>query len=130
MTVRVTLSVFGNEIAAIDNVPFVTGTNVQQVMESAYAAGTSPLQGVVEFTLKYYGPSFGYELLTLNSISLQVGADGTAVFWELLINGQIADTGIDSTFPADGDSVQWNYTTYSADRHSGTRYEALRGSGA
>lgn len=104
--------------------------NVQQVMEAAYAEEmTSPQKAVVEYTLEYYGPSFGYELVTLDALSLQVGADGeTSVFWELLLNGEMTNTGIDSTLPLDGDSIEWNYTIYTAHRHAGTRYEALRGS--
>jgi hypothetical protein len=130
MAVTVTISVLGTQVAVIEDLAYVSGMNVQQVMEAAYAAEmTSPQKAVVEFTLEYYGPSFGYELLTLDSISLQVGADGgTSIFWELLVNGQMTTTGIDSTYPNDGDSIQWNYTIYSPDRHSGTRYEALRGS--
>jgi hypothetical protein len=130
MAVTVTISVLGTQVAMIEDLPYVSGMNVQQVMEAAYAAEmTSPLKAVVEYTLEYYGPSFGYELVTLDSMSLQVGADGeSSAFWELLLNGQMTSTGIDSTFPADGDSIEWNYTIYSPDRHSGTRYEALRGS--
>jgi len=129
MALTVTISVLGTQVAVVDNISYVSGMNVQQVMEAAYAAEmTTPQKGIVEYTLEYYGPSLGYEVLTLNSISLQVGADGaTTLFWELLINGQMSSTGIDSTFPADGDSIQWNYTSYSSDRHSGTKYEALRG---
>jgi hypothetical protein len=126
MALAVTISVFETPVTRIDNLPYGAGVNVQQAMEIAYNADPAGRK-VVQFTLEYFGASLGYELTALDAIGAQSGGDGeTFLFWELSINGQISETGIDQTYPADGDTIGWDYTIYSAERHAGTRYEALR----
>jgi hypothetical protein len=125
MGLTVTISIFDNAIATIEDVPYQSGMNVQQAMQSAYDA--DPARSVARFALEYFGSSLGYELTTLDAIASQAGGDGQSwLFWELLINGQPSPTGIDETFPVDGDTVGWNYMLYSTERHAGTRYEAIR----
>jgi len=125
MALTVAISIFGQAIAAVDSVPYQTGTNVQQAMQTAYDSDPA-IQRTLQFQLEYFGEQLGYELTTLDAIAAQVGGDAeTFLFWELLINGQISQTGIDQTYPADGDTIGWNYTIYTAERHAGTRYEAI-----
>jgi Domain of unknown function (DUF4430) len=126
MGLTVTISIFDDPIAEIEQVPYASGMNVQQAMQSAYDADPAT-RPVVRFAIEYFGSSLGYELTTLDSIAAQNGGDGQSwLFWELLINGQPSPTGIDETFPADGDTIGWNYTLYSTERHAGTRYETIR----
>ena len=53
-------------------------------------------------------------------------APSGSMFWEMLLNGTVTQTGIDSTFPEDGDTITWRYTEYSPERHDGTNYEGIR----
>jgi hypothetical protein len=124
MALSVTISVLGQQVTKVSNVPFTQGMNVQQAMEGAYA--TPPITEVKGFSLRYFG-ALGYELVTLDSISGQAGGDKTTfLFWELQINGQFVQHGIDETYPKDGDAIEWNYICYSEERHAGTRYEKIR----
>jgi hypothetical protein len=125
MSLTVTISILGDAVATIQDVPYESGINVQQVMQSAYDADPAA-RSTLAFDVEYFGSSLGYELTTLDGIAGQAGGDGnTYLFWELLINGQPSATGIDQTFPADGDTVEWNYLTYTA-QHAGTRHETIR----
>jgi Domain of unknown function (DUF4430) len=125
MGLTVTISIFDDQIATIATVPYRSGMNVQQAIESAYDANPAS-RSVLEFAVQFFGSSLGYELTTLDAIASQAGGDGLSwLFWELLINGQPSPAGIDETFPAANDTIGWNYTLYSA-RHAGTRYEAIR----
>jgi len=93
-------------------------------MESAYDLHRDP---AFNFSLRYFGSQLGYEITELDGLSQQAGSDAnTYLFWELLINGAFSQHGLDSTFPADGDQIEWNYTRYAEERHAGTRYENLR----
>jgi hypothetical protein len=124
MTLGITINVNNVQIATIDDIPFIQGMNVQQAMEAAYDMQHAPAFG---YSLRYYGSPLGYEVTELDGLSQQAGADAnTYLFWELLINGAFSQHGIDSTFPADGDQIEWNYIYYAEERHSGTRYEKLR----
>ncbi len=127
MALSMTISIQGSQVAAIDNIPFTGGTNVQHAMEVAY--NTMPGRGY-NFSLRYFGPQLGYQVVVLDNISQQGGSDPDAfLFWELLINGVISRDGVDGTFPADGDQIGWNYTGYVRERHAGTRYEEIRAAG-
>ncbi len=123
MPLSLVIRVFDVQVGAINGIPFTTGMNVQQAMEAAYNLGTDP---AFHFTLEYFG-SLGYEVTMLDGLSAQVGSDaGTYLFWELLRNGTPSDTGIDATFPDDGDELGWSYTSFVDQRHLGTRHDEIR----
>lgn len=120
MALTMNISVMNSQVTSIPNIPYRQNMNVQQAMEAAYDPP------IVAFTLQFFG-SPGYELMNLDSLANQVGGDGnTFLFWELLINGQFSQTGIDETILNDGDVIGWNYTSYTEDLHAGTRYETMR----
>ncbi len=65
-------------------------------LEAAHTANPN-LVAILSFTAQYYG-QLGYELSTLDSISNQNSADGSnSLFWELLVNGTVTQTGMDTT---------------------------------
>jgi uncharacterized protein DUF4430 len=125
MAVTVEISINGAQVTSVQNVPYEPGMNVQQAMEAAYAAN-EPLQNVLRFDARFFGSS-GYELMMLDGISAQTGADGMSFFfWELLVNGAESPTGMDATTVHDGDVIAWNYTMYENAKHAGTRHEEIR----
>ena len=124
MPISMTISVENMQVAEIDAIPYQSGMNVQQAMEQAYNLHQDP---AYNFTLRYFGEVLGYFVSTLDGIITQVGSDpDTFLFWELLVNGQPPQQGIDNTFLSDGDVVGWNYTNYAAERHAGTAHEQIR----
>jgi hypothetical protein len=124
MATSMTISVEGVQVAEIDAIPYQSGMNVQQAMEQAYNLHQDP---AYNFLLNYFGDELGYFVSTLDGVITQVGSDpNTYLFWELFVNGIPPNTGIDSTFLSDGDTVGWNYTHYVAERHAGTAHERIR----
>lgn len=124
MSITMTLSLNGNEISQVGNIPFITGMNVQQAMEAAY--GLTPGHSY-NFSLQYFGAGLGYEVVTLDSITNQIGSDPNSyLFWALYINNTFSPTGIDSTVLQDGDQIGWDYQGFSPEAHAGTRHEQVR----
>jgi hypothetical protein len=124
MPVTVEILINGSQVESVNNVPSQPGMNVQQAMEAAYIANPS-LQSVLRFDARFFGP-MGYELMMLNGISVQSGADKTTfLFWELLVDGVEPSRGIDETPVQDGDVVTWNYIRYGSEKHDGTRREEI-----
>lgn len=120
MSVSITISVFGTVARQLPGIPWQSGMNVQNAMEQAYQSGTG-----YGFTVQYFGAQLGYEAVSIDNIAAQSGTD-SYLFWELSLNGQIAQNGMDTTILSDGDQVGWNYTQYSIQQHAGSRYEAVR----
>lgn len=95
------------------SVPFNAGMTARNVLEQAFiGAQTAATPDPVDYTLEFFGysenpqyPGFlGYEIDSL------AGLPGNAQFyWELLIGGVMSQTGADTTFPAPGASVTWQY---------------------
>lgn len=124
MSITMTLSLNGNEISQVDNIPFTAGMNIQQAMEAAY--GLTPGHSY-NFSLQYFGTELGYEVVTLDSIANQIGSDPNSyLFWALYINGTFSPTGIDSTVLQDGDQIGWDFEGFSPEAHAGTRHEHVR----
>lgn len=120
MSVQVTISINGQLDRTFDDVPWKSGMNVQQAMESAFG-----LENGYDFALQYFGPTLGYEAIMIDNISQQAGTDAF-LFWELSVNGNVSNTGIDETVLNDGDEIEWNYKPYSSDTHDSTRYKQLK----
>ena len=83
MSLTLHIEIDETPIETITGVPHIPGDNVQQVLEAAYVANPS-LSKVLSFSAQYWG-TLGYELLMLDAVSNQDAADGTFLFWELLL---------------------------------------------
>ncbi|WBB80410.1 DUF4430 domain-containing protein [Micromonospora sp. WMMD882] len=124
MSVRMRLQVFGNTVGKIDNIAYAPGLTVRQAMERAFDQHTAK---AYHFEMRYYGQSLGYLVSMIDDLSDQIGSDpGTFVFWELSVNGKIADTGVDTTVLHDGDEIGWDYLAYTPGRHDSTLYQRVR----
>ncbi|MFC8848411.1 MULTISPECIES: DUF4430 domain-containing protein [unclassified Micromonospora] len=118
------LQVFDNTVGKIDNIPYASGLTVHQAMEQAFDQHTAK---AYSFVIRYYGRNLGYFVSMIDELSNQTGSDpNTFVFWELSVNGKIADSGADTTVLHDGDEIGWNYLGYAPGRHDGTVYERVR----
>ena len=94
---------------------WINGMNVQQALEQAY---TNVPAGTFTFSLQYFGPSFGYLVLMINETYESFNSkESPFFFWELLVNGQIATQGIDSTILNDGDVVTFEFIAYNSNAH-------------
>jgi len=120
MTVSMTISVNGQSIRQITNVPWQANVNAQQAMEQAYGSGAG-----YSFLLQYFGPQLGYEVVSIDNIASQAGTDAF-LFWEFSVNGNVANQGIDETTLNDGDQIGWNFRKYDPSIHGATRYAAIR----
>jgi hypothetical protein len=119
MSVSITISVNGQSVRQINNVPWQANMNGQDALEHAFgSAGYS-------FLLRYFGPQLGYEVISIDNIANQAGGDAF-LFWEFSVNGDVASKGVDQMTLNDGDHIGWNYTVYNGATHSGTRYAAIR----
>jgi Domain of unknown function (DUF4430) len=84
--------------------------SVQRLMETAFDSKSHP---TYKFEIQYFGAASGYELVSLDGIAMQAGTDsGEYLYWELAVNGVVADKGIDREILSDGDEVEWNFLAY------------------
>jgi hypothetical protein len=120
MAVSITISVSGQSIRQIDNVPWQANMNGQDAMEHAYGSGSG-----YSFLLQYFGPQLGYEIVSIDNIASQTGADAF-LFWEFSVNGVVAGKGVDQTTLKDGDKIGWNFTVYNAATHGAGRYATIK----
>ena len=120
MAVSITISVSGQPIRQINNVPWQANMNGQDAMEHAYGSGSG-----YSFLLQYFGPQLGYEVVSIDNIASQAGSDAF-LFWEFSVNGVVASKGVDETTLNDGDQIGWNYTAYNAAAHGTSRYAAIK----
>lgn len=122
MTVKIVVSITGVQVREIDQIPYYPHMNVQRAMEKAYDLGGDH---AFRFSLQYFGNNLGYEVVSLEGITNQMGSD-SYVFWALSVNGTLSPTGIDGTHLDDGDSIEWNYQAFEPMQHKGTRHEKIR----
>lgn len=95
-------------------IPWSTGMNVQQALEEAYNAKPK------EFTclLQYFG-GFGYLVTMINeTYDSYISTANPFYYWEFLVNGTPASTGIDNTILNDNDIVTFDYQVYTAEIHA------------
>src|SRR5919197_361877 len=124
MAITMTINIAGSPIAQIAGIPFRGGMTARQAMETAY---DSPELHTYNFSLEYFGKELGYEVTILDDIRRQIGSDPESFLsWELSLNGEPSQTGIDDTILEDGDEIGWNYTNYQRERHATTRHEEIR----
>jgi hypothetical protein len=120
VAVAITISVNGQTIRQISNVPWQANMNGQDAMEHAYGSGSG-----YSFLLQYFGPQLGYEVISIDNIASQAGTDAY-LFWEFSVNGIVASKGVDQTTLNDGDQIGWNYTVYDQTAHGAGRYAAIK----
>ena len=84
--------------------------NVQQALEGAY--DTAPA-GTFTYALQYYGANLGYLVCMINETYETFNSkDAPFFFWEFLLNGKMATTGIDHSILQDGDTVTFDFLPY------------------
>lgn len=101
---RVTIDVTGGPQIAV---PWQQGMSVRAALETAF-----DLEDDSRFTygLQYYGKDLGYLVMMINenydSFDVRYEPD---FYWEMLVNGSPAGTGIDGTILEAGDVVTFRY---------------------
>jgi hypothetical protein len=120
VSVAITISVNGQSIRQINNVPWQANMNGQDTMEHAYSSGSG-----YSFCLQYFGPQLGYEIISIDNIASQAGTDAY-LFWEFSVSGVVANAGVDQTILNDGDQIGWNYTVYNQAAHGAGRYGTIK----
>ena len=92
-------------------VPWTTGMNAQQAIEEAY--NTQVPAGEFTYALQYYGTSLGYLVVMINeTYESYMSSAAPFYFWEFLVNGTAATTGIDGTILNSGDVVTFEFQVY------------------
>ena len=110
------------------------GVLLQTLLELVYNQEYTPgSTDPFSFALQFFGtastppPSggyfLGYEVVMINGTGA-IGAQN--VYWQILVNGTGALHGIDTQMAYAGDTIEFEYTSYSAERHGDTGYNALR----
>jgi hypothetical protein len=93
------------------------GMNAQDALEEAYAKVNSSER--FTYALQYYGPSLGYLVLMINeTYDSFLSSSAPFFYWEFLLNGQPATSGIDHTPLNAGDHILFSFERYQPDVHS------------
>ncbi len=86
--------------------------NVQVAFEAAY---NKVPKGSFTYALQYFGDKLGYLVTMINETYETFNTkDGSFFFWEFLLNGKIASTGIDNVILQDGDTATFDFLPYSS----------------
>jgi len=100
------------------SVGWKAGMNAQDAIEAAQQQVGTP---AFNFALQYYGQSLGYLVLMINETYDSFMSSAAPFFyWEFLVNGQVSQTGIDSTKLNDGDVLTFRFSVYNAAIHATT----------
>ena len=111
-TVQVTIS-GGPSVS----VPWFEGMNAQQALEGAY--GQINDSGQFTYATQYYGPELGYLTMMINETYDSFTSSAEPFFyWEFLLNGSPAQSGIDGVTLNRGDVVGFAFERYEATRHA------------
>jgi Domain of unknown function (DUF4430) len=101
---------------ATTTVSWTDGMSVQQALEAA-KNGMPKLT----FSLQYFGSELGYLVEMINgTYESFASAEGPSFYWELFVNGEPAQYGIDGTILNAGDALRFEYVQYDPDVHEGT----------
>ncbi len=104
-------------------VEYQSGMNGQAALEAAYNQ-TGGGNGFT-YSLQYYGSSLGYLVDMINeTYDTFISQYHPYFFWQFLVNGAPSQTGIDNTVLSDGDTVSFQYTTYSSSVSEGSSLHA------
>ena len=100
----------------ITTVAWSEGMNGQAALEEAHNAAPQ-----LTFALEYFGSTYGYMVVMINGTYESFSAtEAPFYFWELYVNGQSAQQGIDGTILNDGDIMSFAFVLYDPDAHAGT----------
>jgi hypothetical protein len=104
-------------------VPWFEGMNAQQALEGAYGQLNNNSQ--FTYALQYYGSGLGYLVMMINETYDSFTSSAAPFFyWEFLLNGSPATSGIDSTVLNPGDAVCFSFEMYEATRHEASTLKA------
>lgn len=96
-------------------VAYFEGMNVQQALEAAYNQAAPQ---TFTYALVYFGSTYGYLVSMINeTYETYNSKEQPFYFWEFLVNGNIAASGIDNTILNDGDTVNFEFTVYNPNTH-------------
>ncbi|WHS55510.1 MULTISPECIES: DUF4430 domain-containing protein [Pseudomonas] len=113
-TQSVTVSVVGGPSATV---PWSSGMNAQQALEGAYNIINNT--SVFTYALQYYGDNLGYLVMMINeTYDSFISSSAPFLYWEFLVNGSPAATGIDSIMLEPGDAVSFELEIYDAAKHT------------
>lgn len=96
-TVSLTASILGQQLVAIDDLPWTQGTTLLSAMQAAQDSGQA---SGFSFEISYFGTDLGYLLFEVNHIG-----DQPCVYWAVTINGQPPHIGLDKQQLNAGDAV-------------------------
>jgi hypothetical protein len=93
-------------------IPFTAGMNAQQAIEKAFdSQGQS---AGFTYALQYFGANLGYLVIMINeTYESFISSSHPFYFWEFLVNGQPAASGIDNTTLKAGDVIRFELRTFS-----------------
>lgn len=117
-TVSLTATILEHPVVAIGDVPWEEGTTLLSAMESARDSGKAP---GFSFLVGYYNKNLGYLLFEVN----QVG-DQPCVYWDVQINGQPPQTGLDKQRLNAGDDVTLTFAWCGPDQARGNPMVAAK----
>jgi Domain of unknown function (DUF4430) len=104
----VTIQVVGGPTMTI---PFTSGMNAQQAMEKAFDSQPSPTG--FTYALQYFGAQLGYLVVMINeTYESFISSSHPFYFWEFLVNGQPAQSGIDNTVLNPDDVITFELRTF------------------
>ena len=106
-TVSLTATILGQQLVAIDDLPWTEGTILLSAMEAAHDSGDAP---GFSFLISYSGEGLGYLPFEVNSIG-----DQRCVYWAVAINGQPPHIGLDKQQLNPGDAVTLTFAWCRAD---------------
>jgi hypothetical protein len=98
------------------SVPWLPNMNAQQALEGAY----NQLNNSSQFTYatQYYGTSLGYLVVMVNeTYDSFISSSAPFFYWEFIVNGTPAQTGIDGVVLNPGDNVTFSLDMYVAEKH-------------
>jgi hypothetical protein len=97
--------------------PWQPNLNIHQALELAYdqekAAGRT-----FSFALEFFGTDLGYMIIMIDNF-LDNPADPADPYWWFRINDTSATIGIDDYIIQPGDSIEFDYTPFDPQRHTG-----------
>jgi len=99
------------------SVGWTDGMSAQDALEDAYRV----INDTQKFTyaLQYFGSSLGYFVLMVNeTYDSFVSLSNPFFYWEILVNGTPAQTGIDNIQLQPGDHLLFSFERYDAAKHT------------
>lgn len=114
MSQTVQVTVTGGPSATV---PWFQGMNAQQALEAAYNQINN--SAVFTYALQYYGGGLGYLVMMINeTYDSFISSSAPFFYWQFLVNGTPAQSGIDGITLNPGDVVSFSFEMYVAATHA------------